>query len=207
MGSILTINLNLSVEQSNSLRALQTSFAEVCNTLTPIVQQTRCWNRVGLHHMAYRTLRERFPQLGSQMVCNAIYSVSRACRQVYQNPNSPYFIGKRSDAIIPLLRFSDTAPVYFDKHTLSIKDNELSMFTLDGRIRFQINLSDTDKARFHTEKLREIVLFHGSEAIQLSFVFGEKDADPTDELPEYILLMAPDVDSESAVLDSIESHS
>lgn len=206
MASILTINLNLSAEQSNSLRALQTSFAEVCNTLTPIVQQTRCWNRVGLHHMTYRALREKYPQLGSQMVCNAIYSVSRACRQVYQNPNSPYFIGKRSDASIPLLRFTETAPVYFDKHTLSIKENELSMFTLDGRIRFQINLGDNDKAKFQTEKLREIVLFQAKDTSQLSFVFGEKDTAPTDELPEYILLMAPEASLEPAALDTVESH-
>jgi hypothetical protein len=44
--------------------------------------------------MAYKPLRERFPQLGSQMACNVIYSVSRAARHVYQHPSSPYNVAR-----------------------------------------------------------------------------------------------------------------
>jgi len=86
MKSQVRIRLNTTPEQSARLIALQTAFAEVCNALVPLVRESRVWNRVALHHMAYRGLRERFPALGSQMVCNAIYSVSRSCRLVFQTP-------------------------------------------------------------------------------------------------------------------------
>ncbi len=45
------------------------------------LHQTKVWNRVALHHLMYRNLRDQFPEMGSQMVCNAIYSVSRTCRE------------------------------------------------------------------------------------------------------------------------------
>ena len=52
----------------------------------------------------------------------------------------------------------DSRPVYFDRHTLSLKAGQLSMFTLDGRMRFQLALAAQDEERFHAQKLREIVL-------------------------------------------------
>lgn len=200
MNFTLNIPLNASPEQTARLQALQTAFAEVCNALAPIVQQTRCWNRVALHHLAYRVLRQRFPHIGSQMVCNAIYSVSRTCRIVLQHPNSPWNVAKLKDKPLPLLRFLVNSPVYFDRHTLSLKGNRLSMFTLDGRMRFQIELKQEDEARFHGGKLREIVLANTPQGFRLSFHFSpEQDAEAlppadteTGELPEYLLVRAAD---------------
>ena len=95
MNSVLRIALNASPEQGARLQALQSGFAQVCNALAPVVQQTRVWNRVALHHLAYRQLREQFPEMGSQMVCNAIYSVSRTSRLVFQHPASPFSRARR----------------------------------------------------------------------------------------------------------------
>jgi hypothetical protein len=136
------------------------------------VQQTRVWNRVALHHMAYKSLRERFPQLGSQMVCNAIYSVSRASRLIFQTPGSPFHVTKMAGRPLPLLRFADSCPVYFDRHTLSLKDGQVSMFTLDGRMKFQLALGPAQEAAFHTRKLLEIVLQRRGEVFELAFLFG-----------------------------------
>ena len=158
MTSVLRIPLNAEPDALQRLLALQQGFAKVCNALAPLVQQTRVWNRVTLHHLAYRQLREQFPEMGSQMVCNAIYSVSRTGRLVFQHPQSPFNLARLGDKPLPLLRFADTCPVYFDRHTLSLKDGQLSMFTLDGRLRFQLALSAQDEARFHTGKLSEVVL-------------------------------------------------
>ncbi len=163
MNLVLRLPLHASPEQQARLRALQVAFAQVCNALAPLVQQTRVWNRVALHHLAYRQLRERFPALGSQMVCNAIYSVSRTCRTVYQHPSSPFNLTRLGERPLPLLRFADSCPVYFDRHTLSLKAGQLSMFTLDGRMRFQLALRPEDEAAFHTRKLREIVLSRRSD--------------------------------------------
>src|SRR3569832_785211 len=123
MNSTLRVPLKTSPEEAAKLRQLQLAFATACNALAPIVQKTRVWNRVALHHMAYKPL--------------------------------------------PGLRFNDTSPVYFDRHTLSVKQGNLSMYTLDGRMRFQIGLSTQDEVKFRTHKLREVILTRQGESFVL----------------------------------------
>jgi hypothetical protein len=184
MNSSLLVVLNASPEQAGRLRALQTSFAQVCNALTPLVQQERCWNRVTLHHLAYKSLREKFPAVGSQMICNAIYSVSRTSRLVFQTPGSPYHHSKMEGKRLPMLRFSDNSPVYFDRHTLSLKGGVLSMYTLGGRMRCALPLARRDEERFHEEKLREVVLSRRPDGVfELLFNFTEL---PDDDAPAKI---------------------
>ena len=197
MNYILRVPLNTSDEQSSRLLALQAAFAQVCNALAPVVQQTRVWNRVALHHLMYHSLRERFPEVGSQMVCNAIYSVSRTSRLVFQHPNSPLNLSKLDGKPLPLLRFADNCPVYFDRHTLSVKAGQLSMYTLDGRMRFALALSPLDEANFNQKKLREIVLSRRADSLfELSFLFSDtQDSEalvPAEsagaELPQYVMV-------------------
>ena len=176
MNISLRVALNTSVEQKARLLALQVAFAQVCNALAPTVQQTRVWNRVALHQLMYRSLRERFPELGSQMVCNAIYSVSRTSRLLFQNPASPFSIARLGNKPLPLFRYADTCPVYFDRHTLSVKDGQLSMYTLDGRMRFDLALTPQDEANFRQKKLREVVLAMRSDGVyELSFQLSTLD--------------------------------
>ncbi len=200
----LSIPLNAPPAVAAQLKLLQQAFADVCNAIAPVVRETRCWNRVTLHHLLYRSLRERFPQLGSQMICNAIYSVSRTCRTVFQTPASPFNIARLGDRPLPLMRFAPIAPVYFDKHTLSIRDGVVSMLTLNGRIRFRLSISEADEQRFRQERLREIVLRNQGGQFVLRFVFAAdaEDAAPAPaarerttaaELPEYVALSDEDV--------------
>ena len=163
MNRVLRITLNTTPEQSERLRALQQAFAQACNTLAPLVQAQRCWNRVALHHMSYRQLRQAHPALGSQMVCNVIYSVCRAARLVYQSPGSPFNVARLGSQPLPLLRFTDTCAVYFDRHTLSLRSGQLSLYTLDGRMRFDLALAAADEHAFHGSKLRELVLARRSD--------------------------------------------
>ena len=158
MNSIIRVPLNTSPEQFERLLALQSAFAEVCNALAPEVQRSKVWNRVALHHLHYRKLREEFPALGSQMICNAIYAVSRASRLVFQTPGSPFNLTKLGNKALPLLQFADSCPVYFDRHTLSIKGTKLSLFTLDGRMHFELTLPEEQLLLFKVAKLREISL-------------------------------------------------
>ena len=169
MKSLLRIHLNATPPQVERLRALQQGFSQVCNALAPLVQRTRIWNRVALHHMAYRDLRQQFPEMGSQMVCNAIYSVSRSCRLVFQSPDSPFNLERLGSRALPLLRFHEDAPVYFDRHTLSLKNHQLSMFTLDGRMHFALTLRPPDVEALKTHKLREVVLVRNGEGFDLVF--------------------------------------
>lgn len=188
-----SVVLHARPDQVERLTALQRVFVQACNSLTPLVRDTRCWNRVGLHQMAYRQLRERFPQLGSQMACNAIYSVSRASRIVYQNPGSPWLASRQPEQALPLIVFDDQAPVYFDRHTLSLRDGAVSMFTLDGRMRFEVNLSPAQTGHFLNDRLREVVLQQNDGVFQLTFSFTPADAAEAPEsldghLPEYLVV-------------------
>ncbi|HWI84501.1 hypothetical protein [Ramlibacter sp.] len=195
----MRVTLNASAEQAKRLVALQAAFAQVCNALAPLVQQNRMWNRVTLHHLAYRSLREQFPQMGSQMVCNAIYSVSRTARLVFQHPASPFHLSRYQGKPLPTLHFSDRCPVYFDRHTLSVKDGALSMYTLDGRMRFLLSVSEEDERSFREKKLREIVLSRKKDgAFELVFWFGdalEEEAAraplaPPGQIPDYVKVEA-----------------
>ena len=171
MKFFIKVPLLTSSEQFERLEALQAVFAQVCNALAPEVQRTRIWNRVVLHHMHYRSLREKFPALGSQMVCNAIYAVSRTSRMIFQAPASPFSLQKLGNKPLPLLQFASNCPVYFDRHTLSIKGSKLSLFTLDGRMHFELTLTEAQFLVFKISKLREISLTRKSNlSYELTFV-------------------------------------
>ena len=199
---LLAIRLNTTPAVAAQLGELQSKFADVCNAIAPVVRDTRCWNRVALHHLVYRSLRERFPELGSQMICNAIYSVSRTCRAIFQAPASPFNLVRLGSRPLPHIRFEKEAPVYFDRHTLSIRDGVVSMLTLDGRVRFQLSISEADELRFRQERLREIQLCHQGDDYELRFAFAAdsdagtpassraaRERNTPSELPEYVVLL------------------
>ncbi|MBI5275328.1 MAG: hypothetical protein HY854_02625 [Burkholderiales bacterium] len=176
MKNSLRLVLQVTPEQAARLEALQKAFAEVCNALAPIVRESRIWNRVTLHHMAYKSLREQFPAVGSQMICNAIYSVSRTARAVFQDAASPFNLQKLQGQPLPLLRFSDNSPVYFDRHTLSLRGDQLSLYTLDGRMRFRVSAGALSQAGFHERKLSEVVMSRRADGqYELAFRFAEGD--------------------------------
>jgi len=176
MNLTVRIPLQTDAAQHQRLLELQREFARACNAVAPLVQETRIWNRVALHHLAYRKLRESFPGIGSQMACNAIYSVSRAARLVFQTPGSPFHHSRLVGQPLPRLHFLDTSPVYFDRHTLSLKQGQASMYTLDGRMRFQLALSQEQEEAFHQRKLLEAALLRGGSSFELHFIFAPAEA-------------------------------
>jgi hypothetical protein len=179
MKNPLELTLTTTAEQAGRLKALQTEFAAACNAIAPVAQANRCWNRVALHHLTYHDMRQRFPQLGSQMVCNAVYSVSRTYRLILGHPDSPWSLDKRPHQPLPLLKFQPEAPVYFDRHTLSLRSGQLSMYTLDGRIRFQLDLSPEDQQHFVDQRLREIILLNARGRYVLQFWFEDQQTIPS----------------------------
>lgn len=177
MNVLIRVPLQTSAEQHARLCELRAVFARACNALAPEVQRSRVWNRVALHHLHYRALREQFPELGSQMVCNAIYAVSKMARLIYQHPASPYQLARRPGQALPLLKFADSCPVYFDRHTLSLKPGQLSLYTMDGRMRFELALEPGQLAAFNNAKLREVVLNErADQRFELSFYLDTASA-------------------------------
>ena len=68
------------------------------------------------------------------------------------------------------------------------------MYTLEGRLHFDVKLSEEDEYHFRNEKLREIVLSHDVHGFNLTFSFGQAEEPLLDsaELPEYIMVIEPD---------------
>lgn len=198
------VPLNTSLEQAAKLRELRSVFARVCNSLAPHVQQSKVWNRVALHHLHYRALREAHQELGSQMVCNAIYAVSKMARLIYQHPSSPYNINRRSGQALPLLKFADNCPVYFDRHTLSLKPGQLSLYTMDGRIHFALSLDADKLALFTQARMREVVLHERQDLVfELSFFLELPDEKVAPTEPGTMEDITPDSSETAPIPDYV----
>src|SRR5437763_12076127 len=128
------IRLNVTPLQAARLSTLRTAYAEACNRLVPLVQAARCWNRVALHQLGYRPLRQE-TSLGAQMACNAIFSVCKAYRSQGALGRIP------QDTPVPPLSFQRTS-VHFDHRTYTLKDETVSLNTLQGRMRVPMILGD-----------------------------------------------------------------
>ncbi len=178
MKNSLQITLLVSGDQFLKLLELQKTFALACDVAATFVNRSRSWHRVTLHHLAYKSMREKFPELGSQMVCNAIHTVSKACKEIFQDQNSKWSLIAKTGAPLPTLKFANTTPVFFDKHTLTIKKNTLSIFTMDGRMNIQINLKEEVEVRLRNEKLKELSLYRKKNMFHLRFVFSEDFESP-----------------------------
>ena len=129
MKRTISIKLEPTKEQTDQLCNLREAFLSACNQLVPFVTEHHCWNRVALHHLSYKSIREH-SGLGSQMVCNAIFAVCKA----YKNRN----ILKGEE--IPKIQFHKNRSVHFDKRTYSIKGNILSLYTLEKRIKVSMRM-------------------------------------------------------------------
>lgn len=200
MHYLIRVPLHTTLEQRARLCELRSVFARVCNELAPQVQQSRVWNRVTMHHLHYRGLRDKFPELGSQMVCNAIYAVSKMSRLIYQHPASPYNVTRRSGQPLPLLKFADGCPVYFDRHTMSIKPGQLSLYTMDGRIRFELALGADKLALFETARLREVVLNERrDQTFELSFYLDSPDGAEHDQAPSDDEMPSPEGEASASI--------
>jgi hypothetical protein len=171
MKTSVSVNLIATPEQLSHLEALQKAFARLCNELAPEVQKTRVWNRVVMHHMFYKHLREKFPDVGSQMVCNAIYAVSKTSRILFQISDSPFYVDKLGKNALPLMEFQNNCPVFFDRHTLSLNGNILSLFTLNGRIKFDIQKDNKDSNFEMLNNIQEIFLIKGEFYYELKFIY------------------------------------
>lgn len=141
-----SIKLRTNSQQSQALTDLRAAYAEACNRLVPEVMANRCWNRVVLHHKAYYRLRRETP-LGSQLVCNAIFTVSKA----YQSQKELGNIKK--DMPLPLVSFARTS-VHFDTRTYSMRGECVSLYTLAGRQRTIEDASGNEKSASVEVKVR-----------------------------------------------------
>ena len=148
----VSIKLNTTPEQYASLVQLQELFNRTCNIIASIAMEKRCWNRVSLHKHSYNKIRvdQKNVQvlLGSQMVCNSIKTVCDAYKVLK--------IKKTEE--VPQIAFKHGSSVHFDKRTYSLKDGEISLYTLSGRILVQMDLGEFQQAYLQRGRPKEAEL-------------------------------------------------
>lgn len=166
MKESLEVVLACTLENAEKLEALQKLFTSVCIEISNHAAEFDCWSRVGLHHLTYHEIRKKYPSLGSQMTCNAIYSVSRLAKENL-TLNKKNKFNKKFEIID-----EKKIPIFFDKHTVSIKNNLLSMFTMEGRIKFKINTDNEIEEKIKNNKLKEIILITKEDKYILKFEFN-----------------------------------
>ena len=130
MKRTIAVKLNVSSLQREALSELQEIFTEGCNQVAVVAALEKERNRVRLHHLCYRNLRQSLPKLGSQMCCNVIGKTAH-CLKALTRPKQ--------------VLFKDGCSVHFDKRTYSLKQGVLSLFTLRGRIRIPLEISPYHK--------------------------------------------------------------
>jgi IS605 OrfB family transposase len=122
----IAIKLNISESEKEALCELQELFTKGCNQVAAVAFLEKERNRIRLHHLCYRALRQSLPELGSQMCCNVIAKTATSLKAL-KSPKQVLF--KRG------------CSVHFDKRTYSLKGGVLSLFTLQGRIRIPLEIS------------------------------------------------------------------
>ena len=105
MKRTISIRLETCSLQGQKFYDLQDAYCKACNLIVPAVIENRCWNRFSLHHLVYSHVRQN-SLLGSQMVCNAIFSVCKAYRAKAILPNEE----------VPLIEFHQNRSTHFDIH-------------------------------------------------------------------------------------------
>jgi IS605 OrfB family transposase len=157
--------------QADAFGLLARLFSAACNAIVPFVQEHRCWNRVALHHLAYYHLRERFPALGSQMVCQAIHRVADAYRTARANGELP------KDEPIPGFRFSPRS-VNFDQRTYAFKGDAFTLFTPAGRMKVAFVVGERQRALLGEGTMKEARLVVRQGVWYLNLVFDLPDPAP-----------------------------
>jgi hypothetical protein len=65
--------------------------------------------------------------------------------------------------------FGDSLPVVLDRRTVSLTNGQLSLFTLEGRLRLNLKISPEVQQLFEGGELKEIHLQRGAQGFSLVF--------------------------------------
>src|SRR5271156_3707360 len=174
MKRTISIRLEVIKSQEKQLLDLQSAFLEACNSIVPTAMEHRCWNRIALHNLVYDQTRKS-SSLGSQMVCNAIFSVCKAYKAKAPLKDEP----------VPSIQFRKNRSIHFDKRTYSIKGNIISLYTLEGRLRIPMRKGPFQEAIFSKGLPREGELVHRKGRWYFNLVIELPDT-PLSEAPNLL---------------------
>lgn len=154
MKRTISLKLLTTPDQDERLQNLQKTFADACNDLVPLAAANKCRNRVKLHNLGYTQIRENHKELGSQMTCNAIRKVSSAYKTLLANNQRFRLTGW------PEMYFRQNTSIHYDKRTYSLRENSVSLFTMEGRIIVPLKIGEFQKQYLALGVPKEAELVH-----------------------------------------------
>lgn len=167
MKRTVSIKLDVSGKESEKLLHLRSIYTQACNLAAFFARENRCWNRVALHHIAYYKIREK-TNLGSQMSCIAIKEACGNYKALRIKKGKP----------VPEIKFKEKS-IHFDKRTYSIKDNTLSLYTMQGRIKVKMIVGQFQADYLKTGFPKEAELILKKQTWFLNLVLDVDDAPPS----------------------------
>jgi len=171
MKRTISLKIKTTSDQAAAFSALANMFSAACNAIVPKAQENRCWNRVALHHISYYPVRELFPALGSQMVCQAVHRVADAYKTLKANGDI-----KKGEPI-QSIEFRPSS-VNFDARTYSLRTGKLSLFTLGGRTVVSVTCGQKQQAFLASGKPKEARLILRKGIWYFNLVLDLPDAPP-----------------------------
>ena len=128
-------------EAFEKLQRTQALFRRACNLLVDIIREDtekklRLWQRYNLHHAGYYRVREAVPELGAQLVCNAVRAVSAAYKTLLSN-NSKYAKDKKLE--LPKIVFKNVG-IHLDARTLTFSKDRTTATVFTSQKRVSVRL-------------------------------------------------------------------
>lgn len=126
-------------EQFRILKNTMEQFNLVCNKISEVAFENKCFSKVKLQKICYYSIREEFSTLASQLVIRAIAKVCEA-----------YKINKKAKC-----QFRLDGAIVYDQRIMSLKGLELvSLSTVEGRIDIPMVISDYHNSIMQDKRVR-----------------------------------------------------
>ena len=133
--------LDMDNDAFEKLQRTQELFRRACNLLVDIIREDtekklRLWQRFNLHHAGYYRVREAVPELGAQLVCNAVRAVSAAYKTLLSN--SPKYV-KDKNLELPKIVFKNVG-IHLDARTLTFSKDRTTAIVFTSQKRVSVRL-------------------------------------------------------------------
>jgi|BioPla2DNA2_1021312.scaffolds.fasta_scaffold13395_4 putative transposase len=139
MQSVTKLRLFASPDERRMLFATMERYNAACNAVSPVAFSEREFSNIGLQKRLYRHVRETFG-LSAQMTLLAIRKVAgsyRSTREAIKEQNKVLAALSKPRKSLTELSFQEHGAICYDARVLSLGQNRVSIWTLDGRIKLR----------------------------------------------------------------------
>ena len=144
MQSVTKLRFFASPDERRMLFATMERYNAACNAASPVAFSERQFSNIGLQKRLYYSIRETFG-LSAQMAQLAIRKVAgsyRSTTEAIKEQNKVLAALGKPLKSLSEISFREHGAVCYDARVLSIGQNRVSIWTLDGRIHLRYSKPD-----------------------------------------------------------------